>query len=84
MADVVKAVDEPVEPEETKPVGRPLLFESVDELDRQINSQFDKCDPHIEERLADSGINQRTETIWAKGVSILVPLADGRKACCWA
>lgn len=38
MADVVKAVDEPVEPEETKPVGRPLLFESVDELDRQINS----------------------------------------------
>lgn len=46
--------------------GRPPAFKSVDELQAAIDSYFDQCDPHIEERMVDSGINERGETIFAK------------------
>lgn len=48
------------------PGGRPLKFKTVAELDQAIRAYFDRCDPHIEERMVDGGINQKGETIWIK------------------
>jgi hypothetical protein len=44
--------------------GRPLLFETVKELEDSITAYFDWCDPHKERRLVDSGVNGRGETIF--------------------
>lgn len=46
--------------------GRPPKFETVEELDQAIRAYFDLCDPHIETRMVDAGVNQRGETIWQK------------------
>jgi hypothetical protein len=46
------------------PVGRPLKYKTVDELDRAINAYFDMCDPHTQRRVVDCGINEKGETIW--------------------
>jgi hypothetical protein len=62
----MKATDKLVEDQDANPVGRPLLFKSVADLEQSINSYFDQCDPHLEERLAESGINGKGETIWMK------------------
>ena len=48
------------------PGGRPLKYETVEELDQAIRAYFDLCDPHIEDRVVDAGVNQRGETIWQK------------------
>jgi hypothetical protein len=53
------------EPEQPKR-GRPLKYQSVDELDAAIQAYFDMCDPHQEERLVESGINANGETIFLK------------------
>lgn len=50
----------------SNPVGRPLKFKTVDELEQAIRSYFDMCDPHIEERMVDGGVNQKGQTIWVK------------------
>jgi hypothetical protein len=46
--------------------GRPFKFTDPAELRRQIQNYFDSCDPHIETRVVDGGVNQRGETIWYK------------------
>ena len=35
--------------ENSKPMGRPLKFQSVEELQKQIDKYFDDCDPHVKE-----------------------------------
>jgi hypothetical protein len=52
--------------QDKNPVGRPLKFKAVEELDQAITSYFDRCDPHVEQRLVDGGVNQNGETIWLK------------------
>lgn len=52
--------------EERNKGGRPLKFKTVDELQVAIDSYFDACDPHLESRLVESGINERGETIFAQ------------------
>ncbi|MFJ6416486.1 terminase small subunit [Paeniglutamicibacter sp. NPDC091659] len=56
----------PEAPEEKNKGGRPLKFQTVDELELSINAYFDSCDPHIEQRVIDGGVNQKGETIWLK------------------
>lgn len=46
--------------------GRPLKFKTVEELDQAIQSYFDMCDPHLEERLVESGMNDKGETIFMR------------------
>ncbi|MGW5074055.1 terminase small subunit [Rhodococcus sp. NPDC004095] len=50
--------------EEKNPVGRPLKYKTVEELDRAISAYFDMCDPHTQRRVVDCGINEKGETIW--------------------
>jgi hypothetical protein len=54
------------QPDEKNQAGRPLKFKTVDELQVAIDSYFDQCDPHLESRLVESGINERGETIFAQ------------------
>lgn len=49
-----------------KRVGRPLQYKSVEELQTAIDSYFALCDPHIEERLVEGGLDQQGQTIWVK------------------
>lgn len=51
---------------DTRGRGRPLKYESVKDLTQAIRSYFDSCDPHVEPRVVDGGINQKGETIWLK------------------
>lgn len=48
------------------PGGRPLKFQTVEELDQAIKAYFDMCDPHTEQRLVEAGVNERGETIFVK------------------
>lgn len=52
--------------EQPAPVGRPLLFKTAEDLEMAIQTYFDMCDPHIEERMVKTGSNQKDETIWGK------------------
>lgn len=61
---MAKQTDPPVDEGPKNPVGRPLLFKSVEELDVAIQRYFDLCDPHVEKRIVDGGLNQKGETIW--------------------
>src|SRR3954464_13386635 len=49
---------------DNNPVGRPLKYKTVEEMDRAINAYFDMCDPHTQRRVVDCGINEKGETIW--------------------
>jgi hypothetical protein len=49
---------------ESLPVGRPLKFKTVEELNRAISAYFDMQDPHTQRRVVDCGINEKGETIW--------------------
>ena len=40
---------EPKGDEQKQGVGRPLKFESAEDLQRQIDAYFDACNPHVEE-----------------------------------
>lgn len=60
---MAKATTPPIE-DDKNPVGRPLKFKTVEELDLAANAYFDSCDPHVEKRLVDGGVNQKGETIW--------------------
>ena len=51
---------------QSNPVGRPVKYKSVEELDTAIQSYFDMCDPHLEDRLVESGVDERGETIFLK------------------
>lgn len=51
-------------PEEKHAGGRPLSYATVGELEQAVKNYFDDCDPHIEKRTVENGINQRGETIW--------------------
>lgn len=50
----------------TRERGRPLKFETVEDLATAIQAYFDDCDPHIAERMVENGINAKGETIWIK------------------
>lgn len=50
--------------EETNPVGRPLKFKTVEELDNAIQAYFDACDPHVVHYQAEAGRKENGETIW--------------------
>jgi hypothetical protein len=50
---------------EPQGVGRPLAFKSVSALQQAVDNYFDECDPHLAERMSESGVNQRGETTWA-------------------
>lgn len=55
------------QPEQEKHAGgRPLAFGTIAELDQAVRSYFDMCDPHVEKRVVDAGVNQQGETIWQK------------------
>lgn len=49
---------------ESNPVGRPLAYKTVQDLDQAISAYFDLCDPHTQRRLVDCGMNDAGETIW--------------------
>lgn len=57
---------EPENQAENNKVGRPLLFETVKDLEAAVRAYFDDCDPHIEERMVENGINAKGNTIWIK------------------
>lgn len=44
--------------------GRPLKFETVDDLDLAIQKYFDKCDPHVETRMVATGHTTTGETMF--------------------
>lgn len=46
------------------PGGRPLKFETVDELDMAIQLYFDKQDPHVESHMVATGHNANGETMF--------------------
>ncbi|MFI2837564.1 terminase small subunit [Mycolicibacterium sp. PDY-3] len=48
------------------PGGRPLTFKSAADLQSAIDAYFDMCDPHMEERLVESGVNGSGETIFLR------------------
>ncbi|MGR6521629.1 terminase small subunit [Rhodococcus erythropolis] len=54
------------ETEEKNKGGRPLVFKSVEELDSAINAYFDMQNPHLEDRMVDSGVNEKGETIFLR------------------
>src|SRR4051794_28649480 len=61
------ADDNPVngaEPD-SNPVGAPLKFKTKAELDMAIQTYFDECDPHVEERMVATGVNANGETMFA-------------------
>jgi hypothetical protein len=43
------------EPEKKRPVGRPLKFETVEQLDLAIQNYFAECDPHTTQALVETG-----------------------------
>jgi DNA-binding XRE family transcriptional regulator len=57
---------EPQDEPNTQPVGRPLTYETIEKLDAAIAAYFDMCDPHVEPRMVDGGVNQKGETIWLR------------------
>lgn len=58
--------NEPTTDQPKNPVGRPLSYGTVGELEQAIKSYFDDCDPHIQPRMVENGRNDRGETIWIK------------------
>lgn len=52
------------EEDSKRPVGRPLKFESVEELDLAIQKYFDECDPHVVHYQAEAGRRENGDTIW--------------------
>jgi hypothetical protein len=53
-------------PEDKNKVGRPLAYGSVEELQVAIDSYFAMCDPHIEEQIVESGMDNKGQTIFMK------------------
>jgi DNA-binding XRE family transcriptional regulator len=56
----------PPEEQPKHPGGRPLKFETAADLEAAITAYFDMCDPHQEDRLVESGVNEKGETIFLK------------------
>lgn len=54
------------EQEEKNKGGRPLKFKTVEELQSAIDGYFAMQDPHQEERLVESGVNEKGETIFLR------------------
>src|SRR5664279_3937169 len=46
--------------------GAPFEFTDVQTLEMAIQAYFDSCDPHVQRKVVDAGINQQGETIWAE------------------
>jgi hypothetical protein len=63
---MAKDITRPAEDEERNPVGRPLKYRTVAELDLAIQTYFDECDPHIVKHMEASGFNERGQTTWAE------------------
>jgi hypothetical protein len=43
------------QPEDKRPVGRPLKFETIEQLDLAIQNYFADCDPHTTQALVETG-----------------------------
>ncbi|WOI85983.1 terminase small subunit [Rhodococcus qingshengii] len=54
------------EQEEKNKGGRPPKFETVEELEAAISAYFDMQDPHTEDRLVESGVSDKGETIFMR------------------
>ena len=59
------AIDQPAEENEGNPVGRPLLYKDVDELDMAIQKYFDEQDPHVITIMTVTGHTPTGETMFA-------------------
>ncbi|MDV7992075.1 terminase small subunit [Rhodococcus sp. IEGM 1374] len=44
--------------QDKQPVGRPLKYKTVAELDAAIEAYFDECDPHLAERMINVGVKE--------------------------
>src|SRR5664279_5159706 len=53
--------------------GAPFKFTDVQTLEIAIQAYFDSCDPHVQRRVVDAGINQQGETIWAERAVMTAP-----------
>jgi hypothetical protein len=46
--------------------GPPFKFTDVAALDIAIQAYFDSCDPHVQRKVIETGINQKGETTWGE------------------
>lgn len=46
--------------------GAPFKFSDVASLNLAIQAYFDSCDPHVQRKVVDTGINQQGETTWGE------------------
>jgi len=63
---MAKDVIPPAKDEGKNPVGRPLKYKTVAELDLAIQTYFDECDPNIVRHMEATGFNERGQTTWAE------------------
>ncbi|RAN78005.1 hypothetical protein B5P43_18410 [Bacillus sp. SRB_336] len=52
------------QPEEKNKGGRPLKFKTVADLKNQIETYFNRCDPHTESRRLEDGTKLDSSTNW--------------------
>ena len=52
--------------QEPNPVGRPLKYKTVGDLDMAIQIYFDKQDPHVEEHMVATGVSASGETMFER------------------
>lgn len=50
--------------QDKQPVGRPLKYKTVAELDQAINAYFDECDPHVAKRMVETGTKADGDTMF--------------------
>src|SRR6476469_6887970 len=62
MADITSEATDDTAP---ATMGRPLKYQNVGDLDMAIQLYFDKQDPHVEEHMVASGVNNNGETMFA-------------------
>ncbi|MFF6951813.1 terminase small subunit [Streptomyces iakyrus] len=55
---------QPDEEDSKHPGGRPLKFQTPEELDLAIQLYFDKCDPHVEKRMIATGVSPNGQTMF--------------------
>ena len=54
----------PASEQPSNPVGRPLKFQSVEELNRAIQNYFAKCDPHETQALVETGRDSKGNLLY--------------------
>lgn len=59
-----EAVAEAEQPSDKNPVGRPLKYETVEQLDRAIQNYFAHCDPHETQALVETGRDSKGNLLY--------------------